>query len=359
MFRPDELSPELVRIAEEFRAEQDTDIVVYSGEISTTFADHFVEEVMGSTDAKGVLLVLTTYGGSADGAYKIARSLQREYDSFRLAVRTTCKSAGTLIALGANELVLSPTAELGPLDVQLQRPDSLGERISGLTPLEAMTTLLRESFSTFEYYFLEVQERSLGSITATTAADIAVRMTTGLFRPLYSQLDPLRIGEYQRALSIAGEYGLRLANEGGNVSPGAIRRLLTAYPAHEFVIDFEEATTLFEVVSEPLPHEQLLFNALDVCDLLTPDGRRFTGSSREPYYGYLRQQETSDEREQAPQAEAPEAVFDDDEAGFGSDPSGSQPRSDAPIPHADRPDEPGAADASNRRPSEAQVQKGK
>jgi ClpP class serine protease len=36
-----------------------------------------------------------------------------------------CKSAGTLIALGANELAFGEHGELGPLDVQIAKRDEV------------------------------------------------------------------------------------------------------------------------------------------------------------------------------------------------------------------------------------------
>ena len=36
---------------------------------------------------------------------------------------THCKSAGTLLALGADEIIMSNLSELGPLDIQLPDRD--------------------------------------------------------------------------------------------------------------------------------------------------------------------------------------------------------------------------------------------
>ncbi len=47
---------------------------------------------------------MVTEGGDADPAYRIARCLQDHYDRFSLFVSGYCKSAGTLVALGAHEL---------------------------------------------------------------------------------------------------------------------------------------------------------------------------------------------------------------------------------------------------------------
>ena len=38
-----------------------------------------------------------------------------------------CKSAGTLLLIGATSLIISDRGELGPLDVQLSKPDEIFE----------------------------------------------------------------------------------------------------------------------------------------------------------------------------------------------------------------------------------------
>ena len=99
--------------------------------------------------------------------------------------------------------------------------------------------------------------------------------------------------------------------------------------AHEFVIDFDETTTLFTKVAEPEPHEHSLLLALDAHELLSVDGRRFNGITREPYFGYLRRCEATHEHEQNTEAATP-PLGDDDETGVGPVTPGSQPNPSAP-----------------------------
>jgi len=52
-----------------------------------------------------------------------------------------CKSAGTILAIGADELIMGEYAELGPIDVQLLDKSELFGSISGLNIDEAINTL--------------------------------------------------------------------------------------------------------------------------------------------------------------------------------------------------------------------------
>ena len=89
-------------------------------------------------------LVLTTNGGDANEAYRLARFFQESYGQlggFRVVVLGPCKSAGTLVAVGATELAMGPLGELGPLDVQLAKQDEIAIQSSGLNTLGALATL--------------------------------------------------------------------------------------------------------------------------------------------------------------------------------------------------------------------------
>ena len=50
------------------------------------------------------MLFLTTYGGDANWAFKIYKALKTTYDNYDVVVCGFCKSAGTLITLGARQL---------------------------------------------------------------------------------------------------------------------------------------------------------------------------------------------------------------------------------------------------------------
>ena len=208
--------------------------------------------------------MLVTFGGDADAAYRIARCLQDQYEKFVLYVSGICKSAGTLVAVGAHELIISDHGELGPLDVQMSKKDELWEYQSGLTVMDALTALKDNAFNAFEEFFLDIKRKSGDTITLRTATEIATDMTKGIFAPLYAQIDPIHIGEAARAMSIAGHYGKRLLEQSGNIDPNSLNFIMSAYPSHGFVIDRREADNLFGIVREPSPNEIALAQRLGV-----------------------------------------------------------------------------------------------
>lgn len=258
------LSPtdSIMHLAKKASESLDADVIFYSGEIGEPSDYELIGRVGRQGKKKNCLLLVTTYGGLADSAFRMMRFLQTKYSDGKIIafVSHFCKSAGTLMMVGADEIVMSDFAELGPLDVQVLKPDELGERTSGLTPIQALNALRAEAFNCFEQHFLLLREKSGRQITAKTAADIAVKLTVGWFQPLYEQVDPMRLGETIRAMSIAREYGMRLAR--GNIELEALEELISGYPQHGFIIDRDEASRLFKRVRSPKEVEIKLASAL-------------------------------------------------------------------------------------------------
>jgi hypothetical protein len=183
----------------------------------------------------------------------MVRHIRLLYGSFIIYCLGMCKSAGTLIALGADQIRMSKFGELGPLDVQIAKPDEFNKQSSGLDMTVALQQLGEEAFERFESYFLALKKRSGDVITTRTAAQIASDIAVGLFNPISAQIDPLRLAENFRQLEIAREYGRRL-----RVQEATLEHLIKGYPSHDFVIDFEEAKSWFSNV-QPLDAEDVEF----------------------------------------------------------------------------------------------------
>lgn len=250
-------------VADSVSQKLDADVILYNGEIQWTHGDSLTDLCDKEHKHKNVLLVLITTGGDPHAAYRIARCLQQRYDKFAVYIPGLCKSAGTLVTLGAEELIIADQGELGPLDIQLRKRDELWEMSSGLTVMEALDSLRDKSYSTFEKCLLDLKLGSGGQITLKTAMEIASSLTTGLYGPLYQQIDPLTIGENGRAMKISQHYGEILGKRSKNLEEDALEKLIASYPAHDVVIDRDEAKQLFKRVREPSEEELQLAKALN------------------------------------------------------------------------------------------------
>src|SRR4051794_24007018 len=101
------VAPSLATLIKLVSEKLDADIYLYSGMIDRDGAAKFIEIAEQHKHRTNGILILTTFGGTADAAYKIARHFKRIYEKFILYVFGPCKSAGTLLALGADEIVMS------------------------------------------------------------------------------------------------------------------------------------------------------------------------------------------------------------------------------------------------------------
>ena len=233
----------------------DTDVILYSGDIERPWDNKLLDMLASMNRRRNVLLLLCTRGGNPDAAYRIARGLQENYENFTILLAGRCKSAGTLLAVGAHELVMTAHAELGPLDIQLGKKDELFETDSGLTVLNALTELEGKAFELFEKAFLRIKVRSEGSVTFKTAAHIAMELAKGVVAPIMAQIDPMHVGEVTRAMEIGRRYAERLSEVSGSLHPDALDKLVNNYPSHGFVIDRKEAEELFLNIREIRPEE--------------------------------------------------------------------------------------------------------
>jgi len=65
-------------------------------------------------------LILETPGGSGEVAEDLVRLLRDRYPDYAVVVPGWAKSAGTIMAMAADEILMGPASALGPIDAQLQ-----------------------------------------------------------------------------------------------------------------------------------------------------------------------------------------------------------------------------------------------
>ncbi|RSV15179.1 hypothetical protein CA235_09595 [Sphingomonas sp. ABOLF] len=231
----------------------DADIYIYSGPIDDNGFGQLVGEVTRVHTGKRskAILILSTNGGSANAAYQIARLLQCQYSEWQLFCPSRCKSAGTLVALGANGLIMDSFGDLGPLDVQLVKQNEIFARKSGLLAKSAFEALSESAFDLYERLMISITLKSQGNVSFKLASELSATMAATMMTPVYAQMNPEIVGSEHRDLEIAYEYGTRLVAHSKNASEEAVRRLVYGYPAHNFIIDSDEADELFNNVEVP------------------------------------------------------------------------------------------------------------
>lgn len=244
-------------------AKYDCDVFFYHGDIDEIgFAEVLESALMIDDRRDRAFLIIETPGGSANAAYKISRFLQDQYKEFFVYIPEECYSAGTLLCVGANKLFMGPLSQLGPLDAQLLKRDELGHRKSGLVAKSAFHALADATFELYEDIALKIIARSRGLVSFKVASEISAQISSNVMSSVYAHFDPNVLGEDRRDIEVAMQYGLRLAEYSENADARTIRKLVTGYPSHDFIIDRREALRLFENIDFPSNELMILGSVL-------------------------------------------------------------------------------------------------
>jgi ClpP class serine protease len=165
-------------------------------------------------------IVLHTPGGLVLAASQIARAIRGHQAKVTVFVPHYAMSGGTLIALAADEIVMTPYSVLGPVDPQLgQSPAASLIKVVEQKPIAeiddetlVMADVGRKAIMQVKRTARELLERRLSSEQAETLAE---KLSTGTWTHDY----PILPGE-------AKELGLNISTD----MPDEVLRLMALYP---------------------------------------------------------------------------------------------------------------------------------
>lgn len=86
----------------------------------------FIKQINAMKDSDSVDLLIISNGGDPIVSWRIISLLREKYKKVSVLIPYTAYSAATLLALGADEIIMHPFGNLGPLDPQLSFPDDKG-----------------------------------------------------------------------------------------------------------------------------------------------------------------------------------------------------------------------------------------
>ncbi len=118
-------------------------LIAGNSEITATLVDKVFDDLRKEKYGGEKLdVIVHSSGGSIDAAYNLAR-LFRRYGKERLTfvVPRWAKSAATLLVCAGDEILMTPVAELGPLDPQITQMNPLEQRLENFSPLHIESTL--------------------------------------------------------------------------------------------------------------------------------------------------------------------------------------------------------------------------
>lgn len=166
-------------------------------------------------------LILESHGGSIDTAYAIASLCRARFKSFRVLVPFMAKSAATLLALAADELLVTCSTQLGPVDPQVRHPEKRGVWFPAHSIREALAEV----------------EAARDELVKVTMAD---------------KLDPFLIGAYKDAIAASQQYVDEVAERWNlDNKPQIVSAFTDKYKSHGYPIDRRVLTHL------KVPHREV------------------------------------------------------------------------------------------------------
>lgn len=128
-FGPAEMQEELLKLISQYNTLRKTYLLVYAAatekpipDISLVQSDFYkIRDLLSSQKGRSkVDVYLETRGGSGETAEEIVRFLHQNFETVSFVVSGEAKSAGTIIVLGGNEILMTETGSLGPIDAQIK-----------------------------------------------------------------------------------------------------------------------------------------------------------------------------------------------------------------------------------------------
>ncbi|GBE54020.1 serine dehydrogenase proteinase [archaeon BMS3Bbin15] len=99
-----------------------------SAQMASDVIPEFAKQILEiPKEQKEVDILIVSYGGDPTVAWRIISMLRERFEKVSVLVPYAAYSAATLLALGANEILMHPFSNLGPVDPQLAYKDKEGK----------------------------------------------------------------------------------------------------------------------------------------------------------------------------------------------------------------------------------------
>lgn len=252
----DELKEQLALLSEKRKS---TAMLFYaSGNIDYYKASSFLRILRSEPDIDNLDLMIDSGGGELTMAVKIVNICKNYSNKFTVIVPFYAKSAATMIALSADDLILGKAGELGPIDPQVKHP-----AFDMFFPASSIKNALE---------FIE------------SSSDPYIKMT------MADKLDPLLIGAYIRTIDEARQYLMEVPSVKNSENKEEIIETFTRkYADHGFPITQEICKDLkfdFSLEFNDSEIENMIYDIHDLAvDLMERDN--LEALILTPNYGYV------------------------------------------------------------------------
>jgi hypothetical protein len=192
----------------------------------------FADLLHGTDPDRELHVLLRSQGGDAEVAVRLARMAQAACSRFVVVVPDIAKSAATIFALGADEIVMGPASDLGPIDPQVLIHDR--GYVSAKEVIRAVNQALQDSSDRPNTFALHSALLGMGNVDAT------------LYQVALSALDQTA----EVAQQALGSNPRREPQDVAQLVMSVTTSLITETRAHSAVVGAAEARTVGLPVTE-------------------------------------------------------------------------------------------------------------
>jgi len=201
--------------------------------------DYFVNILDSIGVVSKISLVLYTRGGNTLAAWSIVNLIRQFCDDFEVIIPNKAQSAGTLISIGANTIVMTKQATLGPVDPSINTP--LNPHIEGAPP-EAKVPVSVEAVNGF----LELAISNMDKPDANAIKDLIIQLS--------HKVHPLVLGDVYRSktqIQMLSKKLLSRTDVEKEKINGIVSFLCSESGSHDYTIHRREARDLGLNIEKP------------------------------------------------------------------------------------------------------------
>jgi hypothetical protein len=234
-------------IYQKIEAERGTKVVAFvTGErlgLQTQIASDAVEPFVSILDeigpTKKISLVLDTMGGHTSAAWRLINLLRSFCDELEVVIPNKAMSAGTLMSLGADSIVMTKQAALGPIDPSLDN-HPLSPEITVATGQKVRVSVSAEAVRGY----LEEVRKDVADPTALA----------GVWTHLSNTIHPIVLGEIFRLGGQIRAMATELIQNqvaDAEARAGIIQLLCSDSGSHDFTINRRKAADIGLKIEKP------------------------------------------------------------------------------------------------------------
>lgn len=198
-------------------------------QIASDVISIFIEHLDRIKDADKITLFLYTRGGDTLSAWSLVNLIRNFCDEFEVIVPFNCHSAGTLICLGANKIVMTKQATLSPIDPSVNGP--LNPQLPGNNPNARVPVSVE-----FVNAYIEMAKKDFGIKDDKGLSDILINLS--------NKIHPLTLGQVYRVktqILMLAKKLLSYQSLGEDKEDKIIKFLSSESGSHDYTIHRNEA----------------------------------------------------------------------------------------------------------------------